>query len=205
MDRDLLIYAGIGLLVVLAGVFVLLHLRAMRAGRPGGPLLAAACALALAAVAVPVALLATGTELSEKESDEDEASGQSVGGVESGGNQSGGNQSGGAGKPGGPAEAAAGVASSGGKDPAGGDSWFVGRWSRTPDCARSLEFRGDGTFVSASGDPGTWRVETVGGSEILDMRAGQESGRVRVERVGGGEMRLTPTDDSGEELVVTRC
>lgn len=71
------------------------------------------------------------------------------------------------------------------------EDWFVGRWSDYSDCRDPIDFRSNGTFVTAAGARGNWRVED-GGELILSGQGGTR--RMVLTPVGSDQVR---TDQGG--------
>jgi len=90
--------------------------------------------------------------------------------------------------------------------PRTGRDALVGRWSRDEDCGRILEFRDDGSLVSATGVPGRWQTEPGEAPHdlILVMEDDTQRARVGVD-LRGDEMQMTNIETDQATLVVHRC
>jgi hypothetical protein len=79
-----------------------------------------------------------------------------------------------------------------------------GRWSRTGDCTRIMEFLADGTVINLNGQRGTWQIATVSPRQsILTISGGGMTVRAWFDPYGTG-YQLTPMDGT-PQFTITRC
>ena len=90
--------------------------------------------------------------------------------------------------------------------PRTGRDALVGRWSRDADCGRILEFRDDGTLVSATNEEGRWSTEAGSGANqlMLTMEDDTQRARVGVE-IRGDELRMTNVETDNATIDMQRC
>jgi hypothetical protein len=85
---------------------------------------------------------------------------------------------------------------------------IIGRWTRSADCSRVLQFNADGTLVNPTGQPGTWVIQDQGRqASTIHITGGGHQTEAWLFRNGNDQYNMAPVDQrmADQAVFLTRC